>query len=312
MIASGEVTRHEVINAANQNSHGAMGLRNANFSDILTFIGGAIVLMGIIIFVSQQWDTMSSFTKILSTLGSAIAAYIVGGLFGQQKKSYVSSQVFYCLACALIPLGIYVLLNEMNVSTSESGMNLIVSSLAFAALLLSYFLNGKQDVFFVFSVIYGTWFYFAVTGHFARNSEFYYSNEYLEYRVLIAGISYLFLGHWFSTTTLKSFSSYLYGFGAIGFLGAALSLGGWTPTQNMFWELSYPLFVFGFMYLSVRLKARSLLLVSSMFLMVYIIKITSEYFSDTLGWPLALVMAGLLLMVVGYGSVRINKKYIAK
>ena len=46
-------------------------------------------------------------------------------------------------------------------------------------------------------------------------------------------------------------------------------------------------------------------------LMAYILKITSEYFSSGLGWPLALILAGLAMIGVGYMSISIKKKYLS-
>jgi hypothetical protein len=102
----------------------------------------------------------------------------------------------------------------------------------------------------------------------------------------------------------------LYAFGSLGFLGAALALGGWAPEQNVFWELIFPLLVFGIIFLSIYVKSRAFLVFGSLFLIGYIFKLTGEYFSNTLGWPLALVLAGLLIMGVGYYAVRINRQYM--
>jgi len=48
----------------------------------------------------------------------------------------------------------------------------------------------------------------------------------------------------------------------------------------------------------------------TIFLMAYILKITSEYFSTGLGWPIALVIAGLAMIGVGFMSFSIKKKYL--
>ena len=44
--------------------------------------------------------------------------------------------------------------------------------------------------------------------------------------------------------------------------------------------------------------------------MFYILKITSEYFTEGLGWPLALVLAGLAMIGVGYVSLSVSRKYL--
>jgi len=44
--------------------------------------------------------------------------------------------------------------------------------------------------------------------------------------------------------------------------------------------------------------------------MIYIMKITSEYFSHAMGWPLALVLAGLILIGIGHYTYNLGKKYV--
>ena len=78
----------------------------------------------------------------------------------------------------------------------------------------------------------------------------------------------------------------------------------------MFWELIYPGLVFGTLFLSVHVKSKAFLTWGTLFLMAYLLKITSEYFSSGLGWPLALVLAGLMLIGTGYMSFSLKKKYM--
>jgi hypothetical protein len=68
--------------------------------------------------------------------------------------------------------------------------------------------------------------------------------------------------------------------------------------------------VFGMIFLSVYVKSKAFLVFGTIFLIVYILKLTGEYFTSGLGWPLALVVAGLVIMVVGYYAVKINKQYL--
>src|SRR3989344_2497343 len=50
-------------------------------SEILYYIGGAIVVLGIAILLAQNWETLGFVAKLLATLGAGVAAYIVGLLF---------------------------------------------------------------------------------------------------------------------------------------------------------------------------------------------------------------------------------------
>ena len=56
----------------------------------------------------------------------------------------------------------------------------------------------------------------------------------------------------------------------------------------------------------------SYLLFGTLFLMLYILKITAEYFSDSLGWAFSLVIAGFGLILIGYIAFEIHKKYLGK
>jgi hypothetical protein len=46
--------------------------------------------------------------------------------------------------------------------------------------------------------------------------------------------------------------------------------------------------------------------------MGYILKITGEYFADSLSWPVALMVAGFALIGVGYFTFYLRKKYFSK
>jgi len=175
--------------------------------------------------------------------------------------------------------------------------------------LLSYFVFRKA-IFVLLSTLYSTWFFFSVTSYLFSSGPRFDEGKFYLYRVLIAGIAFVLLGHAFSKTANEPLSGFLNNFGLLGFLGAALALGGWKTSQNAFWEMIYPGIVFGIIFLSVHVKRKSFLVWGTIFLMAYLMKLTSEYFSKGLGWPFALVVAGFALIGVGYMSVSVNRKYL--
>ena len=124
------------------------------------------------------------------------------------------------------------------------------------------------------------------------------------------GLSYLLVGHSIMKDTKNVLSNVMFTFGSLFFLGSALFLGGWEPDQNIFWEIIFPGLAFGIIFLSTYLRRLVFLIIGSGSLVVYILKITSQYFTETLGWPLSLMLVGLSLIAIGYLFVHINKKYI--
>lgn len=282
--------------------------KKLGIAEILYYIGGAIVFLGIAIFLAQNWATIGFATKVLSTLGAGIAAYIVGVLFTSNEKTETAGSAFYLISALVTPVGIGVIFDNAGFDTSSYGAQSLISGILLATYLLSYFVFQK-NVFTLFSILFGTWFFFSFTSFLMGGGPFYQDWEFYEYRVLVIGLSYMLLGYTFSKNERSPLSGFLYGFGILGFLGAALALGGWEPNQNIFWELIYPGLVFGALFLSVYIKSKAFLTWGTIFLMAYILKITSEYFSSGLGWPLALIIAGLAMIGVGYMSISIKRKY---
>jgi hypothetical protein len=195
-------------------------------------------------------------------------------------------------------------MNGYGVNTLSSGILLCMHLASYAVF--------RKNIFLVFCTVFGTWFFFAVTGFMYEGNPYFDNIGTLhKYQVLAAGLSYLALGHAFSTSERAPLSGFLNGFGIFGCLGSTLALGGWTPHQNIFWEQVYPLFIFVTLLLSVHMKIKSFLIWGTLFLMAYIVKITMEYFSKGLGWPLALVLAGLSVIGVTYVGITIKKQYLA-
>jgi hypothetical protein len=131
-----------------------------------------------------------------------------------------------------------------------------------------------------------------------------------EYRWLIIGAVYCLLGHGFAKDDRRALTGPLYGFGVMFFLGAGFVLCGWKPNQSYVWEALYPGLVFGVLFLSVFLKSKSFLTFGTLALIGYVGRITMEYFKDSLGWPLSLVLIGFSLMGLGYAAVALNRRYI--
>jgi hypothetical protein len=284
--------------------------KKLGIAEILYFIGGAIVFLGIAIFLAQNWSVLGFGAKILSTLGAGIAAYTVGILFNRDERTETVGLAFFLISALVLPIGLFILFDNAGFDAENYAFQSLISAILLATHLLSYFVFRK-NIFILFSIIFSTWLFFSVTSFLIDGGPYFDSMKFYEYRVLLTGAAYILIGYAFSKTDRSPLCGFLYGFGILGFLGAALSLGGWSPSQNVFWELIYPGLALGTIFLSVHLKSKAFLVWGTLFLMIYILKITSEYFSEGLGWPLALVIAGLAMIGVGYMSFSIRRKYLA-
>lgn len=284
--------------------------KSLNVADILYYVGGLIVFLGIAILIFQHWETLGVPTRILSTLGSGIVAYWVGLLFSRSEKTTNVAVAFFLISALVLPIGLAVTFYSANVDISSMGFQVELSAILLGVYLLSR-LIFRQTVFTLFSIVYGTWLYYALT-NFLISGPALGDWQFVAYRTLLAGLVYILFGYWFDQhqDSESVLSGFLYGFGILGFLGAAMALGGWFPAQNISWEIIFPGLALATVFLSVQLKSRSFLIFGTLFLMGYILKITAEYFTEGLGWSLSLVVAGLALIAVGYLSFRLNQKYL--
>lgn len=313
-FASGELTRSEVLDAIGpEESEPTTGKSKvaATLSMILYYIGGGVVFLGMIFLIAQEWNHFGTGMKIFVTLGSGIAAFIVGVLLTGQERLGAAGPAFFLIAALLLPLGLLVTYDEAGIDVDRLTIQIQVGGMLFATYLTAYALM-RGNVLLSFSFIFGTWLFFALTNYMISGAPMIDEWSFVSYRILFVGVAFMLLGYSFVGTEREPLTGWLYVFGVVGFLGAGLALGEWKPNQNVFWEAVYPGLVFGVIFLSTYLKSRIFLIFGSIALGAYLTKITAEYFSDSLGWAFSLVLVGFLLMGVAYLAVRVNRSHISQ
>lgn len=318
LLKSGELTEHEIMQAIGTmpteptpSSTVDLSQLTSKLSAVLYYIGGGIVFFGFVFLIAQEWDHFGSSMKVFVTLGTGIAAFVVGVLFSQQERLGAAGPAFFLISALLLPVGLAVAYDEAGISVDRLTVQLQIGGVLFAAYMGAYTVIRK-NVLLVFAFIFGTWLFFAFTDYMVLEAPTIDDWRFVNYRILLAGIAYMLLGYSFVGTDRESLTSWLYMFGAFGFLGAGFALGGWKPSQSVFWEAIYPGLVFGVLFLSTYIKSRVLLIFGSLALGAFLTKITAEYFSDSLGWAFSLVLVGFMLMGVAFLAIRVNRSYVSR
>ncbi|MEX0672647.1 MAG: DUF2157 domain-containing protein [Candidatus Paceibacterota bacterium] len=279
---------------------------------ILSYIGGAIILMGVIVFVVMNWDQLGSLARVLLSLGVSVFAYILG-VVGymtttldrlKRRQSEFVANALLLIGVVLFPIGLAVLLHEAGMQVHTAGTQIVISAFSVILAIASYLLLQKLRLFLLVAIILGTWFLVAfinfTTDH--GNAVPFDSFYLYQWLTIVIGTMYIAGGQWLVQRGEQSLSGALYAFGAIGILGAGLAGGD-------LWNLAYPLLLIGGFAGSVYLTSRSILVVSSLALIVYLIKITSEYFPDAVAaWPIALIALGGVIIAVSYGAYRLHQR----
>jgi hypothetical protein len=301
------VTREEVVNAydagLDEKSQGL--LKKMSVSEVLYFVGALIVSIGayLMVFINT---TLGDMTQIVFTLFFGLLNFAAGVVLNARKNMESVSFAFFLISAALIPFGLSIAFGLVGKDFSDVGTQIAITGITFAFFFAAQLLL-KKNIFIFFNVIFGTAFFIALTDAIVPGTI---SWQFYAYRVMVIGLCYILLGKYFSTNNqTSSMSGFLYAFGILGFLGSAMALGGWSPDQNIFWELLFPILVFATLFMSVTLRSKSFLIFGTLFLMGFIGKITGEYFAEGIGWPIALMVCGLLIIGSGYLFVYIRKKY---
>ncbi len=311
-IQNGELTVTEIQQAIGVSSDTSSkdDEPSSRLSTVLYFIGGGVVFLGMVFLIAQEWQRFSGTMKIFVSFGSGLAAFVVGVLLTSQKRLGAVGPAFFLIAALLLPGGLFVAYDELGVNIATVIAQIQIAGILFAGYLTAYLLM-RENVLLTFAFIFGSWLFMASMDYFVRGVPIFDHWRFFSYTILLLGLAYMLLAYSFAETERAALSGWLYSFGVMGFLSAALALGGWKPSQSIFWEAIYPGLVFGIIFLSTHLKSKSLLIFGSLALGIYLTKITAQYFSDSLGWAFSLVIIGFLLMGVAYLAVRLNRRYVS-
>jgi hypothetical protein len=268
---------------------------------IFNYIGATLVFLGISYFVCDNWSSLNNFVKIFSTLGSSIAALLVGILLSVNKKQDAASAGFFMIAGLILPVGLFITFDIMKLPVDLMTQNVLITSICFVI-----FLAGQcflpRTILLLFTILFGTLFFVALTNLMVQHSNFLSTNLFV-YQCLTIGFSYLFLGRYLDYAENPLVGA-LYFFACLFILTSSFDLAGYLflSTGPLLWKLAAVMLLALSFLLAVPLRSKSLLYIGAIFLLIYVANLTSQFeaFFGSIGWPIILIVSGLLLMLLGY------------
>jgi len=278
------------------------GFAEFSLTRLLYVIGGLLVVLGIIYFMSQLWADMSPTLRILITLGVGLVFAGAGSLFLVQEPEKDLGNVFHVIGGCLVPGGALVALDELFPNISSTGPVATTTGLVFL-FYLALVIYHRRVVVNLFAFATGTAFIYLLSDSLMPSA----GPDYYSYLTMMIGISYVLYGVAFSGGWNDRLIPLLYFFGPLGFYGAAYS----RIANTQLIELLYPFLAFGGLTLSVViLKSRIALTICTLAVISYVVYLTREYFADSIGWPVALIILGFIVIGLGYLSVNLNRRYL--
>ncbi|MCS7092677.1 MAG: DUF2157 domain-containing protein [Patescibacteria group bacterium] len=308
-VKSGEISQEEVMSVISavfpQIDNKKIGmLSRFSITKMLYVLGIVVAILGIFILFAQIWSDIGSLGRIAVTLGFGLYSAFMGSMLFRQKPESGLGSVFHIIGGMLIPTGALVTLSEFSLGYFSWWPITFAFGVIFASYLVLSLIH-KKPVLTFFALVNGTFFVYLLVESMVGSITGYYKDLYA-HLTMVVGSSYLFLAHSFRNDWNKKLFGIICFLGSAGFLGA----GFWQVVNYVSWQFFYFLVVLGFLRLSVYMQSRSILVVSTIFLIIHISYITSEYFANSIGWPVSLVILGFIFIGLGYASLEINKKYI--
>jgi hypothetical protein len=274
---------------------------------VLYIIGSVILLAGIVILLAQNWDEIGFIGRVASTLGIAIVSYVIGWALSRGEHDTLS-QLAFAISAALIPAGIAVFLNEVDIRLTN---NLVISlSLVIAVFfaITQYYVRNR--ILILITIIYSTVLYYAVIYKIFDSSQMYILDDILKIAVIMMGIAYYLISYGYIKNILENRSKVTKEENAVsGVLYTAGTLSILIPfvTFDGVFDFIAFLVIFAVAYLGFFIKSKVTFFIATLFMVIQIISITAEYFADSFGWPFMLILFGGLIIGIAFSSIKIWK-----
>ena len=264
---------------------------------VLGFLGGTFVFAGIAAFITLQWGQMNSAARVVVTLGSGVAAFALGLLASRDPRFEKAATPLLIVGAALEPTGILVAFEEFGTGGDWHWASLITSGIMAAQFGLVFSVLRRSMPLFVMVaftfVAFGTALDFMdVDGNVIA---------------VLLGASLLLAAIGIGRTVHREITPIWYLVGAFTFLAGLFDMVKRSPGEIVFLAGAA-----GFVYLSVVVHSRTLLVTATLGILAYTGWFTGEHFADSIGWPLALIAFGIFMIGLSAAAFRIDRDYVRK
>lgn len=261
---------------------------------IIMYIGGAFIFMGICVYIGIIWDDLNPLSRVIISLGSGFIAFIMG-LFCLGDSRYIkASTPLFIIAAAIQPVGLFVFMDEYLPKSGEVikaacvvfGFMTIQQITAFIATKRTSLLFFSLFYFYAFLCVFMNWLQIeAPEGP------------------LVIGLTALMVSWGVSQTEHKPIASFFFFWASILTAAASFDVFG-----NSAFDVLLIGVAAGIIYLSVIAASRTVLTVGVLSLLAYLGYFTDEYFKNIVGWPVALIIMGFVMIGISVFAVKLGKK----
>lgn len=267
--------------------------KSSFISRLFSYLGGIFIFSGLSIYTGMMWENFDSASRVVITLGPGIICLILALVAIRDKKYNKAFTPLMLIAVFLQPLGIFTFMDEYMHSDTppEVAVALVFGVVALQQALIFMKHHQTSTIFYAILFGYSTIISLAILFDFDE-----------DLLVLILGFSGICLAYGIDRTSHRSISGFGYFISTIGF-----AIGAFQLLDNTF-DLALIGVASVLIYTSVWAQSRSFLFVSVMVLLGYLGYFTSEYFTDMVGWPIALMILGALFIAISSWGMKLGQK----
>jgi hypothetical protein len=263
----------------------------------LTYFGALLILCGLSIYISTEWININSIGRIIITLGSGIVFFVLSVLTLYSENLRKLSAPFLILSAVFQSVGLFVFLYELNILMNHYSLSqmLIYGFLFFQYLIYWLSARYKQNTAILFFVLFfGTAFFLSTFKLMMIQSD---------YAFVTAGVSLMCISYGLSQTKYIVLTPWGYFFGACMLMSGLYNIMEKTSYDYLFFIPAGLL-----IYLSALVRSKTLLFVGTLNLIFFIGYYTARHFMNVLSWPLLLMAAGFVMLLISAIVLTVNKK----
>jgi hypothetical protein len=274
---------------------GLASRRRAVLVRVLGFLGGTFVFAGIGVFIALQWDGLGPAARVVVTLGSGLAAFALAVFACKDARFEKAATPLFLVAAALEPTGMLVAFDEFG-SGGDWRLAILTAAGTMALQSGATFAAVRRSTPLFLLLFFGTLFWWTALDLADLDGTI---------TATILGGSVLLAAMGIDRTPHRDITPIWYLVGATAFLAGLFDLVDRTPFEILFLGTAA-----GFVYLSVLLHSRTLLVVAILAILAYTGWFTGQHFADSIGWPLALIAFGIFMIGLSALAFRIDRDYV--
>lgn len=289
------LTLTDIAEAFNPPSEAKNRQQKNIINHVFGYMGGLLIFAGIIIFISMKWNDIHVIGQIFLTLGFGFCAFLMALTCAKQHVFEKASTPLFLIAAILQPMGVVIFLQEYASGTAPVKAVLFISIL---------FLIQQG---FVFLAMQRTVLLF--TSLFFMYGAFFASFNLLEvpYKTtwFVLSLSLLLLSWAINQTRHQPLTPLLFFISSICFFWVTFDILKHRPYEIFYLGISCTL-----IFLAIAIRNRTLLATSTIAMLGYIGYFSGKNFPNTIGWPITLIIMGIVLILLSSLVIKLDRKYI--